>query len=266
MHRTRKVAFVARLLVVLVAAATVSACDVVVTSLNARGKAQDQWTRTYPISAGGKVEILNTNGAIDVVGSDGTQVEVMAERTARAATDEDAKEFLKQVVISEEVSAGSIRLETKVPRNISGKSAEVAYHLKVPASVGVRVENTNGQVTLTALKGDLRAETTNGGVRGQQLSGAVAATTTNGSVKLQFDAVAAGGIQAETTNGSVDLTIPSTAKADVKARCVNGGIGINGLTLEGGESSRRRVDGRLNGGGPTISAETTNGAIRITGK
>jgi hypothetical protein len=249
-----------------VASAALTACDVVVTSLNAKGKAEDTWSRTYPITANGQVEIVNLNGGIDVVGGEGTQVEVVAERTARAATDDVAREFLKQVEIREEVNADRVRLETKVPSNPEGKRAEIRYRVKVPATVSVRVTDVNGAVEVTGIKGALKAETTNGGVRGRDLSGAVEATTTNGGIKLAFASLASGGIRAETTNGGVDVTIPASAKADVKLSCTNGGISVDGLKLEGGESSRRRVEGRLNGGGPSVSLETVNGGIRFSGK
>jgi hypothetical protein len=62
----------------------------------------------------------------------------------------------------------------------------------------------------------------------------------------------------------VDLSVPAAAKADLSAECRNGAVTVEGLTIEpSGEQSRRSVNGRLNGGGPPIDIETTNGAIRI---
>jgi hypothetical protein len=262
----RTASCVVRLLTVLGAAGALSGCDVVVTSLGANSKAEEQWSRTYPVTAGGQVEILNTSGEISVTGGDGAQVEVVAERTARAATDADAKDLLKQIEIREDVTPARVRLETHQPSTLDGRRVEVRYHVKVPASVSVRVQNTNGEIVANALKGAFRAETTNGGIRGQGLSGQVEASTTNGGVRLQVDAVSPGGVRVETVNGGVDLTIPAAAQADVRAGCVNGGISLHGLALVGGESTRRRVEGKLNGGGALVSAETTNGGVRITGK
>jgi DUF4097 and DUF4098 domain-containing protein YvlB len=265
MYATRMIAAAARLTAVVAAAAALAACDVVVNSLEAKGQAKDQWTKTYTIAATGDVEIVNVNGRIEVTGVEGTQVEVVAERTAKAMTDEDAQKVLAQVQIVETVTAGSVRLETKAPKG-EGRRVEVTYHVKVPASVNVRLQSANGTITLAALEGTVKAETDNGTVVGRQLSGAVEANTTNGSVRLEMDRVAAGGIRAETVNGSVDLTLPSDAKADVQATCVNGRVGVEGLKIDGPESTRRRIEGHLNGGGPKIVLETTNGRIQITGK
>ncbi len=112
----------------------------------------------------------------------------------------------------------------------------------------------------------MKAETGNGSVKGSDLSGAIEASTTNGSVRLDVSTVASGGIRAETVNGTVTLTLPSSARADVQASCVNGRIAVDGLKLDGPETTRRRVEGRLNGGGPKVIVETTNGGIKLTGK
>jgi hypothetical protein len=44
---------------------------------------------------------------------------------------------------------------------------------------------------------------------------------------------------------------------------VNGGIKVSDLNVEKTESSRRRLEGTLNGGGPAIKLETVNGGIRL---
>jgi hypothetical protein len=265
MYATRLIAAAARLAAVLAAAAALSACDVVVNSLDAKGTAQDQWTRTYTIAVTGDVEIVNAFGRIDVTGASGTQVEVVAERTARAMTDDDARKVLAQVQMVEGVTGNRVRLEAKAPAG-EGRRVEVKYHIKVPASMNVRLQNANGAVEVVGVTGRVKVESDNGAVSGRQLAGAVEANTTNGSVRLEVDGVAAGGIRAEAVNGTVELTLPSGAKADVQATCVNGRVGVEGLKIDGPETTRRRVEGRLNGGGPKVVLETTNGRVQLTGR
>ena len=56
------------------------------------GRATDTWTRTYTLSEGGTIEVVNQNGPITVEPSTvGGQVEVRAERLARSSSDEAAK-------------------------------------------------------------------------------------------------------------------------------------------------------------------------------
>lgn len=252
-----------RLALIALAGASLVACDVVVSSMNAKGKAQDEWSRTYPIAPDGRVEVTNISGTIEVLGTSGQQVEVRAVRIARANTDEAAKELLRQVEIKEDHTQGLVRLETVMPSGTGFRSSgSVRYYLKVPAAVSVRIRNTNGQVRVEGVKGSVHAETTNGGVRGRALAGEVQATTTNGGVDLAVDALTDGGIRAETTNGGVELTVPETVQAQLRATCVHGGVSVSGLTVDG-ETRRNLVEGKINGGGPRISLETTNGGIRV---
>ena len=58
------------------------------------------------------------------------------------------------------------------------------------------------------------------------------------------------GVKLGCTNGGIKLRLPRDAKATISASITNGGISTSGLQIEtSGEKSRRRLDGRLNGGG-----------------
>jgi DUF4097 and DUF4098 domain-containing protein YvlB len=256
----------------LVAAALIaSACDVNLGNGDfsvgmASGRASDTWDRTYTVSPGGRVELENGNGAIEVTQAADGKLSVHAERIAKASSDEAAKQLLAKIEIVENVKPDAVRLETRAPKVMRG-GAEVKYSMKVPAGLAVHVTNTNGTVTLTGLANAVDANTTNGGIHGENLSGTVSATTTNGGVNLTLAKLGDGGITAETTNGGMSIEIPSDSKADVTAHVVNGGIGVENLKLETvGDQSRRRVEGRINGGGAHIELSTTNGGIRLAGK
>ena len=63
-------------------------------------------------------------------------------------------------------------------------------------------------------------------------------------------------------NGGVHLAVPEGTQADVSARCTNGRVSVTDLALDvEGEQTRRRVAGRLNGGGARIDLQTTNGGV-----
>src|SRR5262245_45058445 len=229
------------------------------------GRATDEWTHTYPIGAGGEIRIVNTNGRIEVEPADGAEVVVRAERIAKAATDEGARELLPRINIKEEVSPERVSIQTgKIDGFLIGAGFEVRYHIRAPKDVVVNVANTNGQIALTGLSGKVLARTTNGGVTAKGLSGGVEARTTNGGVTLDFASVGKDPISAKTTNGGVAISLPENAKADVSATWTNGGIQVSpDLKLEVVEKSRRRLEAKMNGGGATIELHTTNGGIRV---
>ena len=238
-------------------------CDVSLGNLSAR--ATDEWTHTYPLTAGGEIRINNTNGKIEVEGVDGATVEIRAERIAKGATESAANELLPRIVIKEDAKPDRITLETERMNGIMiGAGFEVRYHVRAPRNAFVNVTNTNGAVTVNALAGKVSAHTTNGAVKGTSLSGGVDADTTNGSVSIDMASVGSGKISLETTNGSVTLMLPEKAKATVSASVTNGGINVGSLdNFDVTEKSRRHLEGKMNGGGTDVELHTTNGSIRL---
>jgi hypothetical protein len=252
-----------RALLMLPLAVALAGCDVSLGHLSAR--ATDEWTHTYPLTAGGEVRIVNTNGRIDVEGVDGSTLEIRAERIARGATDDAAKELLPRIIIKEDAKPDRVSLETERMSGIMiGASFEVRYHVRAPKNALINITNTNGLVNVTGISGKVAAHTTNGGVRGISLSGGVDASATNGGVSIDMASVGPDKIALETTNGGVTLALPDKAKATVTATCTNGGISVGSIdNFEVTEKSRRRLEGKLNGGGTEVELSTTNGGVRL---
>jgi hypothetical protein len=254
-------------LVLPVLLAATSGCDIVTAGLNARETAE--WRKTYPLQAGGRVEITNVNGLIEVTPSSGNTVEVVALKSARAESADAAKQALARIEILEEVSPAEIKLETRMPRGggfFQRGSAEVRYTVRVPASAEVEFTTTNGGIEMSGIKGRATLTTTNGGIRAREVGGAIVASTTNGGVDVEVTAVDESGVKLGCTNGGIRLRLPPDAKASIRASVTNGGIDADGLNLQTTESSRRRLEGDLNGGGPRIQLEGTNGGIRISAR
>src|SRR5688572_726139 len=171
------------LLVLLVCALT--GCDLSVGNLAER--ATEEWTRSYPLAAGGELRIGNTNGRIEVEGVDGSTVEVRAEKIARAATETGARELLPRITIKEDAQPDRVTIETEKMSGIMiGAAFEVRYHVRAPKGALVNVSTTNGGIGLTALSGKVVARTTNGGVTAKELAGGIDARSTNGGVSIDF--------------------------------------------------------------------------------
>ena len=250
-----------------------AACDVQVGkdgfSLDvASGRAQDTWTRSYPLAAGARLELLNTNGRISAEPSAGETVELVAERIAKSSTDEAALELMKQLDMREEVSDSRVRVEVRAPRSFGVSGFEVRWTVKVPKGVVVDLRTTNGRVSLNGLQGEVHASTVNGGVEGRGLAVSILeATTVNGGVDVELTGPlnSTGNIALESVNGGVSLALPEGSQASVTARVTNGGINTSGLDFQvTGEQTRRRFEGTLNGGGARVTLQTTNGGVRVS--
>jgi hypothetical protein len=262
-----------RLAALLAAGVSLSACDIQSGEGHgfsvdlASGKAQDTWTRTYTIAAQGRIELINVNGRIDAEASDGNAVELTGTRTAKAMTDEGAKDMLQKIEIREEVGESRVRVEVRVPRMRGFSSHEVRWTVKVPKGVLVDFKTTNGGVYLTDLAGEVHAQTVNGGVTGKRLAAnTIEASAVNGGVTIELAKAlpADGRVELETVNGGVSLSMPESSRATISARAVNGGVRVVDLdVVTQGEPNKRRLDGTLNGGGAKVNLETTNGGVRL---
>jgi DUF4097 and DUF4098 domain-containing protein YvlB len=252
-----------------VMALAAAGCDIVTADL--RSEESSTWQKTYTLDPNGRVEIGNVNGRIRAEPGEGNTVEVVAIRKARGATPEQAKASLERASIVETVSPGSVKIETKLARTsgivFNAGSLQVEYTVKVPAGAEARLITTNGGITVTGLKGRVVAETTNGGVETRGVSGQLEASTTNGGLDIDLAAVADGGVRLGCTNGGITVRLPRDAKATISASITNGGISSGSLPIDiTGENSRRRLEGRLNGGGPRLQIEGTNGGITLTAR
>jgi DUF4097 and DUF4098 domain-containing protein YvlB len=253
-----------------VAAAVVCAgCDIVTADLRAEESAQ--WHKSYTLDPKGHLEIHNVNGKIVVEPSTGNTVEVDATKKAHGGSSEAAKSALDRVSIADDVSGGRIRIDTKVART-SGFSfmtggVTVEYHVKVPAGADVKFSTVNGGVDVTGLDGTIVAETTNGGVSAKNVGGRLEASTTNGGLEIDLAKMPEGGVKLDCVNGGIKVKLPRDAKATISARITNGGITADELSIDSsGENTRRRLEGRLNGGGPRLEAAGVNGGIQLIGR
>jgi Toastrack DUF4097 len=252
----------------LAASIAATGCDIITADLRAEESAQ--WHKTYQLDPKGRVEIANVNGKIEVEPSTGNAVEVDATKKARGASPEAAKAALDRVAIVEDVSGGRIRIETKIAKTSGitfSTGVNVEYRVKVPVGAEVKFTTVNGGVEVTGLEGRIVAETTNGGVTTHDVAGQLDASTTNGGLEIDLARMPEGGVKLECTNGGIKVRLPKDAKANISASITNGGISTENLSVDAsGENNRRRLEGRLNGGGPRLEAEGVNGGIRLIGR
>lgn len=238
----------------------------------AGGKATDTWSRTYTVQPGGRFELINVNGRIIAEPTDGKDIVVEGRRTAKARSDEAAKEMLSKLEIREEVGGSTVRVESRPPRMSGFGGHEIEWTVKVPKGLIVDFRTTNGGVRMNGLSGEVHAKVTNGGVKGIGLViDSLDASVVNGGIEIELGAPldATDSVELITVNGGVTLAMPSESKATIAARAVNGGVRVSDeLKAEQEPESheferRRRFNGTVNGGGARVSVNTTNGGVRI---
>jgi hypothetical protein len=145
---------------------------------------------------------------------------------------------------------------------------------------GSKLETGSGSIEATNLGGSTTLQTGSGEVRAQLGSaGDVVAGTGSGSIKLND---VHGAVKAETGSGTLEISgqptspwkletgsgdialqVGSSARFTLDAQTGSGSIKTDLPLTMRGSLDKHHVNGTVNGGGPTIKAETGSGDIRI---
>src|SRR4029078_6331590 len=93
----------------LLASIATTGCDIVTADL--RHEESTEWHKTYQLDQGGRGEIGNVNGKIEVEPSTGSTVDVTAVKKARGATPEAAEARLQRATGKENAAARRDKLQ-----------------------------------------------------------------------------------------------------------------------------------------------------------
>jgi DUF4097 and DUF4098 domain-containing protein YvlB len=174
----------------------------------------------------------------------------------------------------------SIDYEIQAPENALVKAGTGSGNITVEG-VGekAKLSTGSGNVRATGMHGGFSAGTGSGNIYAEQTGeGDVKAETGSGNVELRN---LHGGLHAETGSGNINVGgMPTTdwkletGSGNVDLWTGNIGITLNAETGSGGIhsdheiltqgiSSRHKLNGKLNGGGPLVHIETGSGEIRV---
>jgi len=227
----------------------------------------EEFHQTYPLTANGRVELENINGAVHISVWDRNEVKVDA---VKRAQNEDQ---LKDAEIIVENRADSISIETKYREREKGyryfdgrnNPASVEYTLTVPRNARLdEIKLINGSLDVTGVTGEVHASCINGKLTARELAGRVRLATINGHLDANFEHLQATPIELSSVNGPLELTLPSDAKANIEATTVSGGIDNDfGLHTNNHRFVGHDLRGELGGGGVQIRLNNVNGRIDV---
>jgi hypothetical protein len=139
----------------------------------------------------------------------------------------------------------------------SGSGTVRAHGIKGPAILGTG----SGDIELEQTgPGDVKAETGSGSIRLHGLSGALKAGTGSGDIEANGEPTT--DWKLSTGSGSIHLAV-GNAHFNLDADTGSGSINVAQPITMQGSLNRHHVTGVVNGGGPTIRANTGSGDIQI---
>jgi DUF4097 and DUF4098 domain-containing protein YvlB len=185
-----------------------------------------------------------------------------------------------------------LQLETSDGRvDLSDLNGNISVHtsdggIKVSQLSGtIDIGTKDGGIDAHSLTGTVKLRSGDGRIDGTQLDGKCDAATKDGRIRVdgRFDALdiksGDGSVTASaqpgsnmstnwsitTRDGSVDVAIPKDFKANLDASTRDGHISLGLPVAVEGDLGKSKVRGTINGGGPTLSIHTGDGAIRLNG-
>lgn len=225
-----------------------------------------------PIAAGKAIEIKGVNGGIVAEPTSGTEVEVVAHKTARKSDPDEVR-----IEVVEHADGVTLCAVYPTPRgdrpnacspgeggrmNTRDNDVQVEFTVRVPGGVAFIGRTVNGGIEARGLKSDAEAYTVNGSVQ-VSTRGSARASTVNGSIEAEMGSAIREPLEFTTVNGGITLRVPAGSGADLQASTVNGDISTDFPLTVRGKFSHHRITGTIGKGGPQLVMTTVNGDIRL---
>jgi hypothetical protein len=239
------------------------------------------------------VEVSTINGSIRVVGHDDDVVEMVVRKNVRAATDRDANDAEAAVTLDVGETASAVRLRGHAEaqpgcdwETVTRRRAEPPYvvsfdfDVRVPRGARLRLCTVNGgDVHVAGTSGDFQIDNVNGAITLTAIRGSGRAVTVNGGVTAEFAENPKAPSLFKSVNGDLDIVLQRGLSADLLMKTFNGGLftDFDAAPLATPVAAAERRNGmtryranrfsrfRVGNGGPELTFDAFNGDIRIVG-
>jgi DUF4097 and DUF4098 domain-containing protein YvlB len=220
----------------------------------------EEFHKTVPLSANGRVSLENVNGNVEITGWDKNEVQIDAVKSARD------QQRLDEAKIEVEGSGDAVRIRTRYPEgHTNDNPASVHYTLHVPSHAQLeKVNLVNGSLEISQVLGDVNADLVNGKLTAHGLSGRARLSTVNGTSNVEFSSLTnVREVDISAVNGSINLVLPASPNAEISASTVNGNIKSDFPIQVESKFVGKRMKGTLGSGGTQISLSNVNGSTHI---
>ncbi len=229
-----------------------------------RAQQTETLTRTVKLGAQGEIDLQNMSGSVTVTRGGGNEATINAVKTARAATEAEAKEMLGTAKVDIAERAGRVEVRTHymhfepapppppppppgggrdVPRpprpSRRNVNVSVAYTITAPAGTKLRINTMSGDITISDITGELVLEAMSGNLKIERGARVSTVRTMSGDVSL-VDVKSDGAIAVSSMSGDVILRQVRARRID--AAVVSGTVSLADVECE-------RLEGQATSGG-----------------
>jgi hypothetical protein len=229
-------------------------------SAQAASNISEEFHKTVPLSATGRVSLENINGNVEITGWERNEVQIDAVKSARD------QQRLQEATIEVIGEGDSVSIRTRYPEGRTNNDpASVHYTLHVPAGAQLdKVSLVNGSLDISQVLGEVNASLVNGTLKARDLSGRAKLSTVNGSNNVEFRTLNnVGDVKISSVNGSIKLLLPASPNAEISASTVNGSLSSDFPMQVQGRFMSHHLTGTLGSGGTHIELSNVNGSTHI---
>jgi len=237
------------------------------------------------------IEVANIFGSMEVVGSDGEEVQMDVDKSIRARSNQALERAQKDVTLNVDKDPNLLRIEVKYPLpcaapdcwSFEDHSYQVTmnFRLEVPRDSNLTLKTVEGrEVRVRDVSGAFSISNVNGAITMEEIAGSGTARTVNGPIKVTFRKNPEKDCQFASVNGGVDLYFTKNLSADFRFRTFSGSVDSDfpvlaapmNVPTEQRNGARLYFQtsafegGRVGAGGPLIRVESLNGNVRLLEK
>jgi DUF4097 and DUF4098 domain-containing protein YvlB len=241
------------------------------------------------------LEVRTITGNITVEAYDGSDVEMIVNKSITADGADDLRDANREVVLNITDNAATVsaiaRYQDESSCGEKGPKGEhwhwheqhydVRYDftIRVPRDTRLELCTVNdGNISVTGTRGDFEIQGINGRITMTDVAGAGEAKTINGRVTASFVSAPNARSSFKTVNGDVVVSLPDQLATDLRMKTFNGGLytdfevqplpAAKPVAVEKRDGmSVYKTNGftsmRVGNGGPELTMDTLNGDVRV---
>jgi len=227
-------------------------------------------SKSFDVKSGGTLIIRSDIGSIDIDSHDQESVKIEV-KTKGIDPDDFEIEFAQD--------GSDVKVEGDYKYRAGGYRVSAQFIVKVPRQYNIDLDTGGGSIELDDLNGTVRAKTSGGSINLGKIEGDVNVNTSGGSIHVEE---VAGNINAHTSGGSVTAKITTQPTSNCRLSTSGGSVtaylspsvevdldaGTSGGRVRSdfdveGRVSKRRIKGKINGGGPELKLKTSGGNVKV---
>ncbi|MDR3699719.1 MAG: hypothetical protein P4L56_08810 [Candidatus Sulfopaludibacter sp.] len=246
-------------------------------------------TRSFDVRASGrKLLVDNISGFIHVTGYEGTQIQLNVHKHIQARSPEAVQEAKREVKLDMSQQGSFVRLYEDGPfrsgngtnyrgEDYYGYRVNFDFEIQVPRETELSLKNITSEITVKRTIGDFEIHGLNGGIDMDEVAGSGTVRTLNGKLRIAFTKNPERDSEFHTLNGAMDVYFKEPLNADLRFKTLNGGVYADfdvtpiPTTTQAAEQrngkfyylSNRNGSARAGKGGPALTFDGLNGAIRL---